>query len=216
VRVFDFPTGKLYRTYDESLATIMDMQQVGTALQRLDEVEFGRPLTVERELESPVTRPKINIIFDESGHFLLYGSLLGVKYINTFTNRVVKVFGTKEPFRALHLALYQGQPQKKGVITVSMAAGANLLLQEVEERDSMLATTGFAKMRFYLFTNQTEISKASRDVQNEKPQQTTDDGEGPVSKVPESGTSAILHTTIGDIHFRLFSSAGGKFHHTCP
>ncbi|KAK3065669.1 Peptidyl-prolyl cis-trans isomerase cyp15, partial [Teratosphaeriaceae sp. CCFEE 6253] len=30
VRVFDFASGKLYRTYDESLATITEMQQAGT------------------------------------------------------------------------------------------------------------------------------------------------------------------------------------------
>jgi peptidylprolyl isomerase domain and WD repeat-containing protein 1 len=210
VRVFDFLTGKLYRSYDESLATITDMQQAGTALQKLDEMEFGRRLAVERELENPVVQPKMNVIFDESGHFLLYGSLLGIKCINTFTNRVVKVFGKEEPFRALNLALYQGQPQKKGVVTVSMAASANPLLQEAEERDPMLVSTGFAKVRFYLFTNQTDISKGSRDVQNEKPQQTADSGDGFQPKASESGTSAILHTTMGDIHLRLFPSVAPK------
>jgi peptidylprolyl isomerase domain and WD repeat-containing protein 1 len=210
VRIFDFPTGKLYRTYDESLATITDMQQAGTALQRFDEVEFGRRLAVERELENPVTRPKVNVIFDESGHFILYGSLLGIKCINTFTNRVVRVFGKDEPFRALNLALYQGQPQKKGVVTVSMAASANPLLQEAEERDPMLISTGFGKVRFYMFTNETDISKSSRDVQNEKPRQMGDEAEAKKARAIESGTSAILHTTMGDIHLRLFPNAAPK------
>lgn len=211
IRVFDFPSGKLYRTYDESLSTITDMQQAGTALQRLEEVEFGRRLAVERELENPVTRPKINVMFDESGHFILYGSLLGVKCINTFTNRVVRVYGKDEPFRALHLAMYQGQPQRKGVVTVSMAASANPLLQEAEERDSMLIGTGFAKVRFYLFTNETDISKATRDIQNEKPRGSDGDGaENVPAKSTESGTSAVLHTTLGDIHLRLYPSAAPK------
>ncbi|KAL1983519.1 hypothetical protein VTN96DRAFT_10258 [Rasamsonia emersonii] len=210
VRVFDFPTGKLYRTYDESLATIIAMQQAGTALERLDELEFGRRLGVERELENPVTRPKVNVIFDESGHFILYGSLLGIKCINTFTNRVVRVYGKDEPFRALNLALYQGQPQKKGVVTVSMAASQNPLLQEAEERDPTLISTGFGKARFYMFTNETEISKSSRDVQNEKPRQTAEGAEQGKTKPTESGTSAILHTTMGDIHLRLFPDAAPK------
>ena len=85
IRVFDFPSGKLYRTYDESLQTIIDMQEAGTALERLDEVEFGRRLAAERELDSPVTRSKVNVIFDESGHFILYGSLLGIKCISSVT-----------------------------------------------------------------------------------------------------------------------------------
>lgn len=209
VRVFDFATGKLYRKYDESITTITDMQQAGTALYPLDEVEFGRRLAIERELENPITQPKINVIFDESGHFVLYGSLYGAKCINTYTNRVVRVYAKDEPFRPLNLALYQGQPQKKGVMTVSMAASANPLLQESEERDPILVSTGFAKIRFYLFTNETEISKSSRDVQNERPTH-ADARETTAKKAAETGTSAILHTTMGDIHLRLFPQAAPK------
>lgn len=142
VRVFDFASGKLYRTYDESIATVTEMQQAGTAIQKLDDVEFGRRLAVERELESPAVRSRINVIFDETGHFILYGSILATKVINTLTNRVVKVYGKEEPFRTLNLALYQGQPEKKGVTTVAMAASDNPLLQEAEARDAMLVSTG--------------------------------------------------------------------------
>lgn len=210
VRVFDFATGKLYRTYDESITTITEMQQAGTAPYALDEVEFGRRLGVEREIESEATRNKVNVSFDESGHFLLYGSLYGVKCINTYTNRVVRVYGRDEPFRALNLALYQGQPQRKGVVTVSMAASSNPLLQEAEERDPILLTTGFAKVRFYMFTNETEISKSSRDIQNEKPTQSASDKSAAPTKAAETGTAAILHTTYGDIHLRLYPSAAPR------
>jgi peptidylprolyl isomerase domain and WD repeat-containing protein 1 len=157
IRVFDFPTAKLYRTYDESLVTITEMQQAGTALQKLEDVEFGRRLAIERELETPAFRIKANIVFDESGHFILYGSMLGIKVINTLTNRVVKVFGRDENIRALNLCLYQGQPQKKGVVTVSMAASANPLLQDSEARDPMLVCTASGRGRFYMFTNEEEF-----------------------------------------------------------
>jgi peptidylprolyl isomerase domain and WD repeat-containing protein 1 len=187
------------------------MQQAGTALQKLEEVEFGRRLAVERELGNAMTAPKVNVIFDESGHFVLYGSTLGVKCINTFTNRVVRVFGADEPFRTLNLAIYQGQPQRKEVTTVSMAASANPLLQESEERDPILVCTGYAKVRFYMFTNETEVSKSTRDVQNEKPVRGRDEATTTAAAKPaESGTSAILHTTMGDIHLRLFPSAAPK------
>ncbi|KAL8798149.1 MAG: hypothetical protein Q9182_006917 [Xanthomendoza sp. 2 TL-2023] len=209
VRVFHFASAKLLRSYDESIGTITDMQQAGTSLQKLDDVEFGRRLAVERDIENPALRNKINVIFDESSKFIIYGSILGIKVINTFTNRVVKVFGKDEPFRPLNLALYQGQPQKKGVVTVSMAASANPLLQEAEERDPMLVSTGSGKVRFYLFTNEEEISKATRDVQNEKlkllnAQQALE------ARPAESGSAAILHTTYGDIHIRLFPGAAPK------
>jgi peptidylprolyl isomerase domain and WD repeat-containing protein 1 len=136
------------------------MQQAGTALQKLEDVEFGRRLAVERELENTTLRTKANVIFDESGHFILYGSILGIKVINTLTNRVVKVFGKDENIRALSLCLYQGQPQKKGVVTVSMAASANPLLQDAEARDPMLVCTGSGRGRFYLFTNEEEYASS--------------------------------------------------------
>ncbi|MCJ1309976.1 Peptidylprolyl isomerase domain and WD repeat containing protein 1 [Agyrium rufum] len=209
VRIFDFATGKLYRTYDESLATVTEMQQAGTALQKLEEVEFGRRLAVERELENPILQNKINIVFDETGYFVIYGSILGTKVINTLTNRVVRVFGRDEPFRALNLAIYQGQPQKKGVVTVSMAASSNPLLQEAEERDPMLVATGSGKVRFYIFTNDSEASKTERDVQNEKPR-ILGSKKQIEAKPSESGTAAVLHTTYGDIHLRLFPEAAPK------
>ena len=209
VRIFDFATGKLYRTYDESLATLTDMQQAGTALQKLEDVEFGRRLAVERELENPALQTKINVIFDESSNFIMYGSILGIKVINTLTNRVAKVYAKDEPFRSLNLTLYQGQPQKKGVVTVSMAASANPLLQEAEERDPMLVSTGSAKVRFYIFTNETDISKSTRDVQNEKPRN-LNSRQLAEAKPAERGTSAVLHTTYGDIHLRLFPEAAPK------
>ena len=209
VRVFDFLTGKLHRTYDESLSTITEMQQAGTALQKLEDVEFGRRLAIERELENPAFQNKINVTFDESSNFLIYGSILGTKVMNILTNRIVKVYGQEEPFRSLNIALYQGQPQKKGVVTVSMAASANPLLQEAEERDPMLVSTGSGKVRFYIYTNDTDISKSTRDVQNEKPRN-LNSRQQIEAKPAESGTAAIMHTTFGDVHIRLFPEAAPK------
>ena len=156
IRVFDFATGKLHRTYDESLETISEMQQAGTALESLDELDFGRRLAIERETESPQYQKRSSVIFDESGHFIMYGSVFGVKVINTVTNRVVKVFGQAENIRPLDLCLYQGQPERRGVVTVSMAASLNPLLQEAEVRDPMLVCTAVGKARFYMFTNNEE------------------------------------------------------------
>lgn len=209
VRVFDFPTGKLYRTYDESLQIIEEMQQAGTALQKLEDLDFGRRMATEREIENPALRSKANVIFDETGHFIIYGSILGTKVLNTYTNRVVKVYGQEENFRALTVALYQGQPQKKGITTVAMAASNNPLLQESEVRDPILFCTGVGKVRFYMFTNTSDISKSERDVQNEKPTN-ANLRKAVVAKAAQSGTAAIIHTTYGDIHMRLFPDAAPK------
>lgn len=213
VRVFDFASGKLYRSYDESLGTLSEMHQAGTALFKLDDIDFGRRMAVERSLEGADSAHRVNVIFDESGHFILYGSLMGIKCINTYTNKVLKVFGKDEGFRALNIAMYQGQPQKKDVTTVSMAASSNPLLAQAEERDALLASTGYSKVRFFMFTNDTEISKTVRDVQNEKIElnQDTRAGAGPLVEAEETGgSSAILHTSLGDIHLRLYPSAAPK------
>nr|POE63528.1 peptidyl-prolyl cis-trans isomerase cyp15 [Quercus suber] len=214
VRVFDFAQGKLYRTYDESIGTISEMHQAGTlSSEPLEPVEFGRRIAIERELELPAVSNKINIIFDESSNFILYGSILGTKVINTLTNRLVKIYGREEVFRPINIALFQGQPQKKDIVTIQMAASDNPLLAEAEARDAMLVATGLAKVRFYMFTNETSISKSDRDIHNEKPR-TLNLAQRAAQEAAEKsarlGTSATIHTTLGDMHVRLFPEHAPK------
>jgi peptidylprolyl isomerase domain and WD repeat-containing protein 1 len=210
IRIFDFATGKLYRTYDESIETITSMQQAGTAVQHLEDIEFGRRIGVERELDQPSVRSRMNVIFDETSNFILYGSMYGVKVINTLTNKLVKLYGQEESLRTLWLALYQGQPEKKGLVTVEMAASENPLLQEAEARDAMLVSTGSGKVRFYMFTNDGNVSKSERDVQNEKPRNTAQAAKKDDMALAATGTTATLHTTYGDITMRLFPDAAPK------
>ena len=80
IRIFHFTTGKLYRVYDESLATILQMQQTADqSLLKLDNMEFGRRVAIEREIEKSDLVYYQNTVFDESAHFLLYPSLHGIK-----------------------------------------------------------------------------------------------------------------------------------------
>lgn len=146
IRVFSFLSGKLSRKYDESLEAIQEMQQAGTAVYRVEDMEFGRRLAVERELELPgpdglVPGRWSNAIWDESGAFVIYPSLLGVKgvycrlcacilvssfssseVVNIVTNRVVKLLGKDEVVRFLNLTVYQGAPAKKSITTMVMTA----------------------------------------------------------------------------------------------
>lgn len=209
IRLFDFASAKLHRTYDESLQAVEELQQAGGAGQKMDQVEFGRRLAQEREAESKSLKSASNVIFDESGNFLIYGSMLGIKVLNTYTNQVIKTYGKEENLRAINLAIYQGQPQKKGITSVEMGASSNPLLQESEARDPVLVATAVGKVRFYLFTNEEEISKSTRDVQNEKPTMLGRKKEVNAKKT-ETGSAAVLHTTYGDIHIRLFPDAAPK------
>ena len=87
-------TGKLQRKYDETITAIQELQQAGTAQARahqsadtaglsmkLDEMEFGRRLAVERELteRSQETAMRENAAWDETGNFVIYPSLVGIK-----------------------------------------------------------------------------------------------------------------------------------------
>ncbi|KAG9253270.1 cyclophilin-type peptidyl-prolyl cis-trans isomerase [Emericellopsis atlantica] len=209
LRIFDFASAKLHRTYDESLQAAEELQQVGSATQKLDHIEFGRRMAQEKEVESQTLRNKSNVIFDESGNFILYASMVGIKVLNVYTNHVVKVYGKDENFRAVNLAVYQGQPQKKGFTTVEMGASANPLLQESESRDPILIATGAGKVRFYMFTNEEDFSKSTRDIQNERPTMLGGKKEQQARK-SETGSAAIIHTTYGDIHLRLFPDAAPK------
>jgi peptidylprolyl isomerase domain and WD repeat-containing protein 1 len=209
IRIFEFSTGKLYRTYDESIETITTMQQAGTAVQHLEDMEFGRRIGIERDLDQPSIRSRLNVIFDETSNFILYGSMYGIKVLNTLTNKLVKLYGQEESLRPLWLSLYQGQPEKKGVVTVEMAASENPLLQEAEARDAMLITTGSSKVRFYMFTNDSTASKSSRDVHNEKPR-TNNSKQQSDQQAAATGSTATLHTTYGDISLRLFPQHAPK------
>ena len=57
-------------------------------------------------------------VFDESGHFIIYPTMLGIKVVNTHTNKVVRLIGKTETHRFLNVDLYQGKPRRKALITL--------------------------------------------------------------------------------------------------
>lgn len=79
VRVFWFGSGRLRRVYDESLEAAAELQRSDSALARLDPIDFGRRVAIEKELISDAAAPPQNAIFDDSGNFVLYSTLLGIK-----------------------------------------------------------------------------------------------------------------------------------------
>lgn len=64
-------------------------------------------MAAERDLEKSEAVNLGNIIFDESGYFVLYATMLGVKVVNLYTNKCVRIIGKPENLRPLKLALYQ-------------------------------------------------------------------------------------------------------------
>lgn len=216
VRVFHFKTGKLSRVFDESLQRFSELQQVK---QQLPNMEFGRRMAVERDLEKSEGLRLSNLTFDESGYLLLYATMLGIKVVNIFTNRCVRILGKSENLRVLKLALFQGRPRKtKAAVTVEMEASENPTLDSVTS-DPTLFCTAFKKNRFYMFTRRepedTKSADADRDVFNEKPSKEDIISATEASGVQRLYDSAIIHTSLGDIHVKLFKECAKTVENFC-
>ena len=58
-------------------------------------------MAVEKEIDRNHGLQFANVIFDESGHFLLYATMLGIKIVNLTTNRVATMLGKMENARCV-------------------------------------------------------------------------------------------------------------------
>lgn len=74
IRLFQFLTGKIIRIFDESLQKITTLQQTE---QQLPNMEFGRRMAIERDLEKSELFNAERIIFDDSGYYIIYPTMLG-------------------------------------------------------------------------------------------------------------------------------------------
>ena len=74
IRMFKFFTGKLMRVYDESLQQLTALQQ---SQQQLPNMEFGRRMAAERDLEKTDIFRSEKILFDDSDYYLIYPTMLG-------------------------------------------------------------------------------------------------------------------------------------------
>merc|ERR1719288_13826 len=93
IRVFRFLMGKLYCVIDESLNHYFGVQQ---RKQMMPSMEFNRKVSNEKELEKSESNRRINIIFDCTGNFILYATMIGIKCVNLVTNKVKTVIGKNE------------------------------------------------------------------------------------------------------------------------
>ncbi|KAJ1439100.1 hypothetical protein B484DRAFT_415909 [Ochromonadaceae sp. CCMP2298] len=204
IRVFDFARGKLLRRYDESVAAYVGG---GPTTLGMDALELGKRQAMERELEAtPEALGRSTMSFDTSGHFLIFGSLKGVKVLNVLTNKVVRTLGMGENERFLTVAVYQGVPKVDQQFLLSRAGAEGALAKTVEQMaeilpDPTVYCTSFKKRRFYCFSRR-EPDEGERDKLNELP--TEEEREGGVTVAKTLASQAIMHTTMGDITIKLF------------
>ena len=77
--MFWFAKGKLRRVYDETVDAAQDLQRGDASLFKLEAIDFGRRISIEKEIEASDTALLPNAVFDESGNFVIYATLLGIK-----------------------------------------------------------------------------------------------------------------------------------------
>ncbi|XP_003740883.1 peptidylprolyl isomerase domain and WD repeat-containing protein 1 [Galendromus occidentalis] len=201
VRVFNFRNGKLWKKFDESLKTASDAHNENPLMSNM---EFGRRMAMEKDLERTDMLRLSNIVFDDSGNFLLYPTLLGVKVVNLVTNKCVRILGKCESLRPLAIALYQGIPgSKQKSVTAESQAAENPALQDVC-CDPTLVCSAFRKHRFYLFSNRVPGEDEEREMFNEKPSKEDIVAATETSSKSNLASNAVIHTSVGDIHVSLF------------
>jgi peptidylprolyl isomerase domain and WD repeat-containing protein 1 len=222
IRVFQFASGKLKRSYDESLSVAAssfshetirkersDYLATGAAdrvdperppAEAIAEADFNRRMARERQVaaDEAGSLGRCNVLFDYSGNFVIYTTVLGIKVVNLKTNKVARILGRHESSeRFLTLALFQESASDSSRLTRS---NATVL-------EPLLVSSSFDSQRIYLFTRTEPTESQERDVLNERPMarglpsglKTNPSVKAVRPKV--LAKSATLHTTAGDITF---------------
>eukprot|EP00794_Sanderia_malayensis_P007723 gene7723-8562_t len=202
VRVFKFLTGKKSRVFDEKLQIFSEMQQ---EKQVLPNMEFGKRMATEREIEKSDALHNSNAVFDDSGYFVLYATMIGIKVVNIHTNRCVKILGKNENVRFLNVALFQERSlENRAAITLEMAASSKLN-GDKPVVDPTLVCCGYKKNRFYMFSRrEPDEESTDRDVFNEKPSREEIIAATQDTETKTLSEYVVMHTTMGDIQLKLF------------
>jgi peptidylprolyl isomerase domain and WD repeat-containing protein 1 len=215
IRVFNFRTGKLRRSYEESLETITAKYRatvrarggsdkadaVGAHGQGTAEADFTRRMQREGEVTADAEGSlwRSNAVFDASGNFVVYATVLGIKIVNLTTNRASRTLGRPEGSeRFLTVALFQ-----------EAAAVAARVVRKAEDLEPLLVATAHDSQRLYLFTRTEPPDGEERDVFNERPRtrrgaaaaNAAADAEKASRSALNLAQRVTLHTTCGDITF---------------
>ncbi|SCM23444.1 peptidyl-prolyl cis-trans isomerase, putative [Plasmodium chabaudi chabaudi] len=216
IRIYKFKTMKLYRVYDES--TEMYLTAQNDPLKKnlhIDSLDFGKRLFIEKEIKKHIKNQNMKldmVIFDESNQYIIYTTFIGIKVVNFITNQLCYIIGKNETnLRYLSISLYQKIiPANK----IKTNVHESLYINEKNISDCALFCTVYKKARFYVFTkkivNEHELDE--RDIYNEQPNQnelnsllSTKSIEN-IEKNNNNKTpkSAIIYTTMGEIHISFF------------
>lgn len=79
--------------YDETLDAAQELQRGDAGLFKLEAIDFGRRISIEKEMEGSEGGPSPNAVFDASGNFIIYATLLGIKVSSPSQNTLLPRLG---------------------------------------------------------------------------------------------------------------------------
>ena len=228
VRLYNHATCNIVVTYDER-PKIYDATFSNYGM---DTIDYGRRAAVERELAQETTltggvtttdvltpsHQLLNLTFDPSGKFLLIPTCVGIKVIEWESNKLVTIIGKKDAssLRFVTVCLCSGDAKMDRQMQLARSGGSSAAMdhEKVAKSDALLVALAFRKKRLYVFSHDDPLEQddvdedviTRRDVLNEPP-----DAEDRLvmdsasSQAQKMGSEAILRTTMGDIHIKLFT-----------
>jgi hypothetical protein len=96
IRIFKFATGKLYRKIDETVETYKAAQRDDKSPYKIEAIDFGRRMAIETQLAANETAAASNVIFDQTGNFIMFSCMLGIKLVNITLNKLETIIGKEE------------------------------------------------------------------------------------------------------------------------
>lgn len=226
IRLYNHASGNIVVTYDER----PKVYDESFAKYGMDAIDYGRRAAVEREMAQETTltggvvtrdvlttsHQFLNLSFDPSGKMLLIPTCVGIKLINWESNKLVTIIGKKDAstLRFVNICLCIGDAKVNRQMQLARSGGSSAAMdhEKIAKSDALFIALAFRKKRLYVFSHDDPLETEDvdedvmlrRDVLNEPPDaddRLVMDG---ISAKDKVGSEAILRTTMGDIHFKLF------------
>jgi peptidylprolyl isomerase domain and WD repeat-containing protein 1 len=218
VRVYQLSTGKIAVRYDERLDVYASKSATNCATYGMDSIEFGKRAATEREMEQQKDFPSHLVQMDPSERYLLIATMVGIKVIEWKKNKVLKILGKADAsqLRFLSFCLCLGDAKLNQQMQLARGSGSSIAMGDKKTtNDSLIVVLAYNQRRFYVFSHvdplkdDEKAENVNRDIWNEAP--TAQDqllgSEGNHAGGAAQATAyskAILRTTMGDVHFKLF------------
>jgi peptidylprolyl isomerase domain and WD repeat-containing protein 1 len=180
------------------------------------------------EKEGEEVRQRLAISFDETGRLLIFPTLNGIKVIDVENHRVVRIIGGDDAnqlrFLGVTVCSTDSKVDEQMLLARGGSSGAAIDHSEAAKAlkaDPTLVAYCFNKKRFYMFNKFDPVTDAGdddngravldRDALNEPPEaEDMVSGIGGLAarkkKANALGDTAILRTSMGDIHMKLFGA----------